>query len=170
MEGFEEEFSGNEKHYKILRKALSEKNISLWNDFAASLGAGFRADLTGMDLSGRDLTGAKLTGARLDGVCLDGANLTGADLSGASLTGASFRDARLEGTRTTPPRMKVRSKSIENPETLDLETRRRLKIHRIQDQAREFLEDKAKKEAVQAKQKAQVKARNNPSPFANEDR
>jgi hypothetical protein len=40
----------------------------------------------------------------------------------------------------------------------------------MQEQARDFLIDKAKKEAALERQRAQVKARNNPSPFANEDK
>ncbi len=166
----QEDFSGNDKHYKVLHKALSENNIGLWNEFAASMGPRFRADLKGIRLDGRNLAGAKLTGARLDGACLDGADLSGADLTGASLTGVTFRDAKLEGTKLHSPKVTVRSKSVENPETLDPETRRRLKIERMQDQAREFLEDRAKKEAALERQKAQVKARNNPSPFTNSER
>jgi len=166
----QEDFSGNDKHYKVLRKALSDNNIAAWNEFAASMGPRFRADLTGIRLEGRNLAGAKLTGARLDGACLDGADLTGADLTGASLTGATFRDAKLDGTRLKSPKVTVRSKAVENPETLDPETRRRLKIEKMQDQAREFLEDRAKKEAALERQKAQVKARNNPSPFTNSER
>ena len=167
----EEEFSGNDKHYKVLRKALSENDISLWNEFAASMGPRFKADLRGIRLEGCNLSGAKLTGAKLDGACLDGANLSGADLTGASLAGASFREAKLEGTRLkSAVKITVRSKSVENPEALDPDTRRRLKIERMQDQAREFLVDRAKKEAALEKQKAQVKARNNPSPFANTEK
>jgi uncharacterized protein YjbI with pentapeptide repeats len=167
----QEDFSGNDKHYKVLRKALSENNISHWNDFAASMGPRFRADLRGMRLEGANLAGIKLTGAKLDGACLDGADLSGADLTGASLVGVTFRDARLDGTKLkSPAKVTVRSKSVTNPETQDPETRRRLKIERMQDQAREFLVDRAKKEAALEKQKAQVKARNNPSPFSNEDR
>lgn len=168
----QEEYSGNEKHYKVLRKALSENNISHWNEFAASMGPRFRADLRGIRLEGKNLAGIKLVGARLEGACFDGADLTGADLTDASMTGASFRDAKLDGT----PRLKnqakvtVRSKSVENPETLDPETRRRLKIERMQEQARDFLVDKAKKEAALERQKAQVKARNNPSPFSNDEK
>ena len=167
----EEEFSGNDKHYKVLRKALLENDISLWNEFAASMGPRFKADLRGIRLDGCNLTGAKLTGAKLDGACLDGADLSGADLTGASLAGASFRDAKLEGTRLkSAVKITVRSKSVENPEALDPDTRRRLKIERMQDQAREFLEDRAKKEAALERQKAQVKARNNPSPFTNSEK
>ena len=167
----QEDFSGNDKHYKVLRKALSENDISLWNQFAASMGPRFKADLRGMRLEGKNLAGIKLTGARLDGACLDGADLSGADLTGASLVGATFREAKLEGTKLkNPSKVTVRSKSVENPETQDPETRRRLKIERMQDQAREFLVDRAKKEAALVKQKAQVKARNNPSPFSNEER
>lgn len=167
-----EDFSGNDKHYKVLRKALSENDISVWNDFAASMGPRFKADLRGIRLEGKNLAGAKLTGARLEGACLDGADLTGADLTDASLTGATFRDAKLDGTPKLKSQVKVtvRSKAVANPETLDPETRRRLKIERMQEQAREFLEDKAKKEVALEKQKAQVKARNNPSPFTNTER
>ena len=165
----EEDFTGNDKHYKVLRKALLENNITAWNEFSASMGPRFRADLRGMRLNGRNLAGIKLVGARLDGACLDGADLSGADLTGASLAGVTFRDAKLEGTRLkAPTKVKVRSKTIENPETLDPETRRRLKIERSQEQARDFLEDRAKKEAALIRQKAQVKARNNPSPFSND--
>ncbi len=167
----QEDFSGNDKHYKVLRKALAENDISLWNDFAASMGPRFKADLRGIVLLGKNLAGAKLTGAKLDGACLDGADLSGADLTGASLTGASFREAKLDGAKLkTPAKVTVRSKSVENPEMMDSETRRRLKIERMQDQAKEFLEDRAKKEAALVRQKAQVKARNNPSPFSNEER
>jgi len=166
----QEDFSGNEKHYKVLHKALSENNIAHWNEFAVSMGPGFKADLKGISLEGRNLAGAKLTGAKLDGACLDGADLTGADLTGASLTGATFREAKLDGTKLKSPKVTVRTKSVENPETLDPETRRRLKIERMQDQAKEFLVDRAKKEAALERQKAQVKARNNPSPFTNSDR
>jgi hypothetical protein len=168
----QEDFSGNDKHYKVLRKALQENDISIWNDFSASMGPRFRADLRGIRLEGKNLAGAKLTGARLDGACLDGADLTGADLTDATLTGATFRDAKLDGT----PRLKsqakvtVRTKVAPQPESLDPETRRRLKIERMQEQAREFLVDKAKKEVALEKQKAQVKARNNPSPFTNTER
>lgn len=167
-----EEFSGNDKHYKVLRKALAENNISVWNDFAASMGPRFRADLRGIRLEGKNLAGAKLAGARLDGACLDGADLTGADLTDASLTGATFREAKLDGTPRLRNQVKVRvrTKTVENPETLDPETRRRLKIERMQEQAREFLEDKAKKELALQKQRAQVKARNNPAPFTNSER
>jgi len=166
-----EDFNGNDKHYKVLRKALVENDISVWNDFAASMGPRFKADLRGISLQGKNLRGIKLTGAKLEGACLDGADLTDADLTGAALSGATFRDAVLEGTRLRAPvKITVRSKSPENPETLDPETRRRLKIERMQEQAREFLEDKAKKEAALVRQKAQVKARNNPSPFLSEDR
>jgi len=169
MADAEEDFSGNDKHYKVLRKALSENNIAVWNDFSASMGPRFRADLRGIWLQGRNLVGIKLVGAKLDGACLDGADLSGADLTGATLVGATFRDAKLEGTRLkAPSKVTVRSKAVENPETLDPDTRRRLKIDRMQEQARGFLEDRAKKEAALVKQKAQVKARNNPSPFSND--
>jgi uncharacterized protein YjbI with pentapeptide repeats len=167
----QEDFSGNDKHYKVLRKALSENNIALWNEFSASMGPRFRADLRGMHLGGCQLAGVKLVGAKLEGACLDGADLTGADLTGATLTGATFRDAKLEGTKLkSAAKITVRSKSVENPETLDPETRRRLKIERMQDQAKEFLVDRAKKEAALERQKAQVKARNNPSPFSNTEK
>jgi uncharacterized protein YjbI with pentapeptide repeats len=166
-----EEFNGNDKHYKVLHKALAENDISLWNAFAASMGPRFKADLRGIRLNGKNLKGIKLAGAKLDGACFDGADLTGADFTGATLVGATFRDATLEGTRLKgPTKITVRSKSPDNPETLDPETRRRLKIERMQDQAREFLVDRAKKEAALVKQKAQVKARNNPFPFTTEDR
>ena len=169
MADAEEDFSGNDKHYKVLRKALSENNIAAWNEFSASMGPRFRADLRGMKLEGRNLAGIKLVGARLDGACLDRADLSGADLTGASLVGVTFREANLEGTRLkAPSKVTVRSKSVENPEKLDPETRRRLKIERMQEQAKDFLEDRAKKEAALVKQKAQVKARNNPSPFSND--
>jgi uncharacterized protein YjbI with pentapeptide repeats len=165
-----EDFNGNDKHYKVLRKALSENDISHWNSFAASMGPKFRADLRGIRLAGQNLRGIKLTGARLEGACLDGADLTGADLTGASLTGATFRDAVLDGAKLKgPSKITVRTKSPENPESLDPETRRRLKIEKMQSQAKEFLEDRAKKEAALVKQKAQVKARNNPFPFTSED-
>lgn len=172
MADVEEDFNGNDKHYKMLRKALSENDISVWNAFAASMGPGFRADLRGIRLKGQNLKGIKLTGARLEGACLDGADLTDADLTGASLTGATFRDAILGGTKLKgPAKITVRSKAPENPEALDPETRRRLKIEKMQNQAREFLEDRAKKEAALVRQKAQVKARNNPFPFtSSEDR
>lgn len=168
----QEDFSGNDKHYKVLRKALQENDISIWNDFAASMGPRFKADLRGIRLEGKNLAGAKLTGARLDGACLDGADLTGADLTDASLTGATFREAKIDGTPRLKSQMKVtvRTKSVQNPETLDPDTRRRLKIERMQEQAREFLVDKAKKEIALEKQKAQVRARNNPSPFTNTER
>jgi hypothetical protein len=170
MADSQEDFSGNDKHYKVLRKALSENDISIWNTFAASMGPRFKADLRGIRLEGKNLAGAKLSGARLDGACLDGADLTGADLTGASLTGASFRDAKLDGTPKVKAKVVIRTKSAENPETLDPETRRRLKIERMQEQARDFLIDKAKKEAALERQRAQVKARNNPSPFTNEEK
>lgn len=167
----EEDFRGNDKHYKVLRKALSEKDIGVWNTFAASMGPRFRADLRGMELSGCNLAGARLAGARLDGACLDEADLAGADLTGASLIGATLRDAKFDQTKiTTPARVKVKVKtSRPNPETLDADTRRRLKIERSQEAAREFLEDRAKKEAAAARQKAQIKAKNNPSPFSREE-
>lgn len=168
----QEDFLGNDKHYKVLRKALLQNDIEVWNSFAASMGPRFRADLRGMQLTGCRLAGAKLAGAKLDGACLDEADLTGADLTGASLVGATLREARLDGTKIkSPARVKVRVRSAlpDHPETLDPDTRRRLKIERSQEQAREFLEDRAKKEAAQARQKAQIKARNNPSPFSREE-
>lgn len=165
------EFSGNDRHFKALRKALSDKNIQLWNEFSASMGPRFRADLRGMDLSGCDLAGARLTYARLEGACFDGADLRGADFTGATLTGATFREARLEGARLkTPAQVRVRSKAVDNPETLDPETRRRLKIERMQEQALDFLQDRARKAEAQRREKERVKVRNNPSPFTNSDR
>ena len=169
MASAEEDFLGNDKHYKVLRKALLEKNISLWNEFSASLGPRFRADLRGMNLEGQNLAGIHLVGARLEGTCFDKADLTGADLTGATLMGATFREAVLSGTRLkAPTRVVVHKKTVENPETLDPETRRRLKIERMQEQAEGFLLERAKKEAALVKQKALVKAKNNPSPFWNE--
>lgn len=168
MADSQDDFSGNDKHFKVLRNALSEKDISIWNAFSASMGPRFRADLRGINLAGQDLSGAKLVGARLDGACLDGANLTGADLTGASLTGASLRDAKLDGTPKLKNKVVVRSKTAVSTEPQDPDTRRRIKIERMQEQARDFLVDKAKKEAALERQKAHVKARNNPSPFSND--
>jgi uncharacterized protein YjbI with pentapeptide repeats len=166
-----EDFRGNDKHYKVLRKALSENDIGVWNTFAASMGPRFRADLKGMVLAGCNLAGARLAGARLDGACLDEADLTGADLTGASLVGATLRDAKFDQTKLkTPARIRVKVKtSRPDADHLDPETRRRLKIERSQEAAREFLEDRAKKEAAAARQKAQIKERNNPSPFSREE-
>lgn len=165
----QEDFQGNDKHYKMLHKALSENDISIWNKFAASMGPRFRADLRGIRLEGRNLAGAKLTGARLEGACLDGADLTGADLTGASLTGASLREAKLVGTPKLKNQVKVTARKTE-PESTDPEVRRRRKIEGMQERAKEFLEERARKEQALEKQKAQVRARNNPSPFTNNDR
>jgi len=168
MADFEEDFSGNDKHYKMLRKALQEKDIALWNDFAASMGPRFRADLRGMDLSGQDLSGVKLCGAKLDKACLDGANLTGADLSEATLTGATLREAILSGTRMkVPVKVTVRKPPAVEMVDLDPEARRRRKLDIQREQAMAFLEDSKKKEQALAEQKARVKAKNNPSPFTN---
>ena len=168
----QEDFIGNDKHYKVLRKALSQNDIGVWNTFAASMGPRFKADLRGIRLTGAQLAGARLAGARLDGACLDEADLTGADLTGASLIGATLRDAKIDQAKIkSPARVKIKVKAAppQNPETLDPETRRRLKIERAQEAAREFLEERAKKEAVEERRRAQIKARNNPSPFAREE-
>jgi uncharacterized protein YjbI with pentapeptide repeats len=166
-----EDFRGNDKHYKVLRKALLENDIGIWNTFASSMGPRFRADLRGMLLTGCNLAGARLAGARLDGACLDEADLTGTDLTGASLVGATLRDAKLDQTKMkTPARVVVKIKTS-RPDTaqLDPDARRRLKIERSQEAAREFLEERAKKEAAQERQRAQIKARNNPSPFSRDE-
>jgi hypothetical protein len=167
----QEDFSGNDKHYKMLHKALREKDMSLWNDFAAAAGPRFRADLRGMDLSGQDLTGALLRGARLEQVNFDRANLTGADLSEATMTGASLREAVLEGTRMKVP-VKVSAVKAAPPAMADLdpEARRRRKLESQREQAVAFLESSKKKEEALAEQKARVKAKNNPSPFTNNSR
>ena len=170
--GGQEDFIGNDKHYKMLRKALSENDIGIWNTFAASMGPRFRADLRGMSLAGAGLAGVQLAGARLDGACLDEADLTGANLIGASLVGATLREAKLEQAKIKAParvKVKVKASLPDRPEQLDPETRRRLKIERAQEQAREFLEERAKKEAAEERRRAQVKARNNPSPFARDE-
>jgi|GEM_PF-1651777 len=167
-----ENFDGNDKHYKVLRQALHEDDITVWNEFAASMGPRFRADLRGIQLNGADLRGAKLTGARLENACLDNADLTDADLTGASLTGASFRNATL----SRPPRLSskarvtIRSDRPVAVESLPPEVRRQRRIDQMQQTAKDFLEEKAQKEAALERQKAQVKARNNPSPFQNEDK
>ena len=171
MADLEEDFSGNDKHYKVLRKALKEKNMALWNEFATSAGPYFRADLRGMDLSGQDLTGAQLRGARLEKTNFDRANLSAADLTDASLTGASLRDAILEGTRLkVETRVKVRRTVAIDPTQLDPEARRHRKLEQQRTQAVAFLEESKKKELALAAQKARVKAKNTPSPFTNTSR
>ncbi|MEI8095573.1 MAG: pentapeptide repeat-containing protein [Spirochaetales bacterium] len=166
-----EDFSGNDKHYKMLRKALKEMNIALWNEFAAAAGPRFRADLRGMDLSGQNLSGAKLRGARLEKANLDRANLTGADLTEATLTGASLREAILEGTKLkVPAKVSVRKAPEPDISELDPEARRHRKLEQQREQAVAFLESSKKKEEALIEQKARVKAKNNPSPFTNTSR
>jgi len=171
MADFEEDFSGNDKHYKMLRKALQGKDIGLWNEFAASMGPRFRADLRGMDLRNQDLTGIRLCGAKLEKACLDGANLTGADLTGASLVGATLRDAVLSGTKLkVEVKVSVRKPPVPDMAELDPEARRRRKLDSQRDQALAFLEDSKKKKQALEEQKARVRAKNNPSPFTNDSK
>lgn len=170
MDLTEENFNGNDKHYKMMRKAAAAADMRIWNEFCASMGPFFKADLRGIHLQGAVLRGALLVGARLDDACLDQADLTGADLTGATLTGASFREAILERAKiTVPGKVKIRAKTT-TQESTDPEIRRRQKIENQQTMAREFLKDQAKKAEALAQQQAAVKARNNPFPFETEDR
>lgn len=92
-------FRGNDKHFKILRKAISEGDISAWNRFARESGSAFRARLAGVNLADFDIREANLRNADFTGAVLSRCRLTRADLSGARLKGARLDGADLTGAR-----------------------------------------------------------------------
>jgi len=92
----------NKEHYEILKKALNEEDIEIWNEWRKD-NPKIIPDLTGADLSAANLEGANLSGANLEGTALVGANLayansTGANLEVANLIRADLRIAKLTYT------------------------------------------------------------------------
>lgn len=165
----QENFLGNDKHLKVLRKAIESENMAVWNEFSSSLGPHFKADLRGADLQGQTLCGINLRGARLDEVCFDGCDLSSADLTGAVLNGATFRGATLNATKMkVPVRVKAKVKAVETteaPESPDI--RRRKRMAAMQESAEALLAERQKNQQAQDELHARIKEKNRGSAFRN---
>lgn len=168
----QERFLGNDKHFKVLKKAMESDNVGQWNEFAASLGPHFRADLRGADLTGQNLSGINLRGARLDDVCFDQCDLSFADLTGAVLTGATFRESVLKSTKMKAPVKVKTAKAAVNTaaETAESpEIRRRRRLAAMQEQAEALLVERKKKQEAQEALLAKVKEKNRGTMFSDPD-
>lgn len=168
----QERFLGNDKHLKVLKKAMESDNVAQWNEFAASLGPHFKADLRGADLSGQNLSGINLRGARLDEVSFDQSDLSFADLTGAVLTGATFRESVLKSTKMKAPVRVKTAKSADSaapaPQENPLQRRRR-RLAAMQEQAEALLEERKKKQEAQDALHAKVKEKNRGTTFRSPD-
>jgi hypothetical protein len=88
--GEQPDFFGNERQLKMIKRALEEENIIIWNKFNLSNGPLFKANLKGINLSGLELKEINLTRANLTG-----ANLVETDLRFAKLENAQLSKADL---------------------------------------------------------------------------
>jgi hypothetical protein len=95
----QENFIGNDRHLKVLAKAIAEQDMEVWNRFCHSMGPGFSPDLRGIDLTGAPLHGANFRRARLQNAKLCEADLSKANFFEAKLIGASLKGAVLKGAK-----------------------------------------------------------------------
>lgn len=80
-------------HAFILKKALRELDIRVWNDWLGRQPQPYPVDLSGMNLEGANLEDVNLADSLLDGV-----NLHRANLRNAKLAGARFLNSILDAT------------------------------------------------------------------------
>ncbi|MEL6403099.1 MAG: toll/interleukin-1 receptor domain-containing protein [Chloroflexota bacterium] len=106
----------NDEHYSVLKLALDNNDISIWNHWrkreqiypvdisGANL---YRANLCRANLTHADLTSAVISGANLRQADLEGANLMGANLRQANLMEANLRQAELMGADLTHANLRL---------------------------------------------------------------
>jgi hypothetical protein len=140
----QENFIGNDRHLKILAKAIAAGDMEVWNRFCHSMGPGFSPDLRGIDLSGASLKGANFRRARLQNADLSQADLTQAIFFGAKLTGASLKNATLKGAKIKVKLKAHTSTPSKIPEDVlkDPMKKKFFKLRQIENAAKALLEEK----------------------------